>query len=224
MKVHTTKIEQGKKYPRLTQYHTLAPWQEQLLKDINKHPERVFDFANQMPVYQQGGDFLSSILSQSPEAMKAFEAPAMRQFNEQILPAVLERVGAVAGGKSSALNQAIAAATTDLTERLAALRGNLGLQAAQTGLQYAQLPFQQQFASRSLGLTTQPFGYLNIEPRGKGSSFAQQAAPGVGQGAGMAASYGIMELLKSLFSSAPAAAGSGAGAGATAATTAAAAV
>jgi len=50
--------------------------------------------------------YFQDLLSDNPDAMKAFEAPAMRQFNEQIIPNIAERFsGQGAGGQGAAQSE-----------------------------------------------------------------------------------------------------------------------
>lgn len=77
-------------------------------------------------------DYLSMLLSQDPQQMAAFEAPAMRQFNEQIIPGIAERFTSQFGPgsqRSSAFGQQLGAAGAGLAERLQAQRSGLGLSA-----------------------------------------------------------------------------------------------
>ena len=116
----------------------------------------------QSPLYQQGSSFIQSLLSGSPGATQAFTAPAMREFEEQIVPMLAERFsgwGAGAQG-SSAFSQALGSAGAGLSERLASLRGQLGLQGAQLGLGYAQQPTSNLLGFSQLGLGTQAQGYV----------------------------------------------------------------
>jgi hypothetical protein len=72
--------------------------------------------------------FLSNILGQSPEAMQQFQAPALRQFREQIVPDIAQRFGEVGGLQSSGFQQALGQGAERLTENLAAQRAGLGFQ------------------------------------------------------------------------------------------------
>jgi|HubBroStandDraft_2_1064218.scaffolds.fasta_scaffold149491_2 hypothetical protein len=71
--------------------------------------------------------YFQDLLSDNPDAMKAFEAPAMRQFNEQIIPNIAERFsGQGAGGQSSgAFQRALGQAGASLSEQLQAMRAGL---------------------------------------------------------------------------------------------------
>jgi len=78
----------------------------------------------------QGFDYLESILSQDPEMMKQFERPAMRQFEEEVIPGIAERfTGQFGEGsqQSSAFGQQLGKAGAGLSERLAAQRGQMGM-------------------------------------------------------------------------------------------------
>lgn len=139
-------------------------------------------------------DYLRGILSGDPEAFSAFEAPALRQFNEEILPSIAERFTAqgAGGGRSSANALAFAKAGESLSEKLAAQRAALQSGAAQQLLGN----FNQQ---AGLGLGTKAFeNYYKPASQGLLGQFAQ----GAGQGLGMAGSGGLSQgwnWLRSLF-------------------------
>lgn len=143
------------------QLSTMSKGQSGLLKQLLGSLQGQSTNIQQSPLFQQGSSFLQSLLSGSPEATAAFEAPYMRQFNEQIIPQLAERFsGAGAGAQSSsAFQQALGQSGADLSERLAALKGNLGMQAAGQGLQYAQQPISnlQGFSQLALGTSTKAF-------------------------------------------------------------------
>jgi hypothetical protein len=77
----------------------------------------------------QGFNFLQSILSQNPEINKQFEAPLLRQFNEEIIPSIAERFTGMGAQKSSAFGQQLGKATTGLGEILGSQRGERGFKA-----------------------------------------------------------------------------------------------
>ncbi len=100
-----------------------SPEQEQILNLL------LSQGGNLLP---QGIDFLSSILSQSPEAMQRFEAPIKRQFEEEILPTIAERFTGTLGtgsGRSSAFGQQLGKAGERLSEKIASQRSQLAPQA-----------------------------------------------------------------------------------------------
>ena len=126
-----------------------------------------------------GMEWLQQILSGDPEAMAKFEAPMMRQFEQQTVPGIAERfAGAGSGGamSSSAMNQSMGQAGRELQENLAAMRGGLQ-QNALTQLQGL------------LGIGFQPT-FENLYTPGT-QGFLGGAAQGFAQGAGQAAGAGI---------------------------------
>lgn len=137
--------------------------------------------------FNQSMQYLMDLLSGSPEAFSAFEAPYLSQFKEQTLPAISERLTGMGGGArgSSGASQTFAQAGTGLQEKLAALRASLQGQAAN------QL-MSSYFQGAGLGLGTHPFGY-QYEPGDPG--FLRGLTPGIGGGIG----EGIGDLLRRLF-------------------------
>ena len=113
------------------------------LQQVPRFTEPQQDIFSQLQ--QRGGealpaafDQLISILTQDPQAAKQFEAPALRQFEEQILPTIAERfTGALGEGsqRSSAFGQQLGQAGAGLAERLQAQRGARGGQALQQFMQ-----------------------------------------------------------------------------------------
>lgn len=80
--------------------------------------------------------YLSQLMSGSPEAFQAFEAPYLQQYQEEIIPHIAERfagMGSGAGGlNSSGLYNTLAQSGKNLQTNLAGLRSGLGLDAAKT--------------------------------------------------------------------------------------------
>ena len=107
----------GKK-EKTEQFQQYTPEQENLLNRLLEGGGR------QLP---SSFEFLQNILSQSPEALRAFEAPARRQFEESTLPTIAERFTGMNAQKSSAFGQQLGKAGTALEENLAAQRANLGM-------------------------------------------------------------------------------------------------
>ena len=125
-------------------------------------------------------EYLNQILSQNPELMKQFEAPAMRQFEEQILPTIAERFSGLNAQKSSAFGQQLGQAGAGLSENIAAQRAGLGQQAIGQLQQLLQGGQQRQYENI---FRPQTFGALG------------QLAGGIGQGLGTAGSLGLKSLL-----------------------------
>jgi hypothetical protein len=96
--------------------------------------------------YGTSADYYRNLLSDNPADLEAFSAPALRQFNEEIIPGLSEQfAGMGAGGlDSSGFRNAAVNAGTDLSERLGAIRANLR-QAGAQGLQNIGQAGLQQF-------------------------------------------------------------------------------
>lgn len=163
---------------------TMNSQQKHLFKELFKHPERYLQSAEANPTYQQGAGYLQKILSQDPEMMKQFEAPAMRQFNEEIVPSIAERFAGMGGLSSGAFNRTMGQAGAGLAERIAAMRAQLGLGAAGQALNYAQMPFSQDMSRLGLLLGTPTFGY-------QATGGTPGAASGFSTGLANAGAYGL---------------------------------
>lgn len=123
---------------------------------------------------QQGLGNLQSMLSGDASA---FEAPAMRQFQEQIIPQLSEMFsGAGAGSQSSsAFQQSLGSAGAGLAENLAMQRA---------GLQ--QQGFGNLASLLGMGIQTPTFQYQNIPgTQGMLNPLFQGLGSGVGQMGGM---------------------------------------
>ena len=116
-----------------------------------------------------GKNFLQGILGGDTSK---FEAPLMRQLNEQTIPGLAERFsGAGAGAQSSsAFGQQLGAAGAGLSENLGALRGGLQMQALGPLMQMLQM-----------GMGTPTFQWQQM-PGTQGAGGAM--APGIGKGIG----------------------------------------
>lgn len=137
----------------------------------------------------QGLQYLLNLISGSPESYQALEAPALRQFQEEVLPGISERLTAmgVGGGRSGGASKVFGQAGERLTENLAAQRAQMQGSAVQQLLSTF-------LGGSGLGLQQQPFAYLQ-KPQG----FLNALAGGLGQGTGMIAGGGISALLNQLF-------------------------
>jgi hypothetical protein len=135
--------------------------------------------------FGQAQNYFQGLLSGSPQSSQAFEAPAMRQFNEQIIPGLAERFSGLGAGaqSSSAFQQALGQAGAGLSENLQALRSGL-----QGGAASQLLGLPGQF----LGTAMQsPFALMQTQGGGRFSnvlgSFGQGISPGLGQLSGLMA-------------------------------------
>jgi len=120
--------------------------------------------------------------------VEAYEAPAMRQFREEIVPGIAERFsGAGAGAQaSSAFGQQLGAQAAGLSERLAMQRAAL----QQQGL--GQLG-----GLLGYGLGARPFESIY---RPETTGFLGAMAPGIGSALGMGLTGGMSKLGKGLSS------------------------
>lgn len=129
------KAKQGKFKQRSplssSQRNILKPYYNQL-KDVNK----------------QGINQLQKLINYQPEGLDEIQGPALEQFENQILPSILERFSGAGARSSSALNQTLGESAKGLTTNLAAMRAQ-GLQNATQVRQNAinQLLGYNQFAA-----------------------------------------------------------------------------
>jgi len=136
-----------------------APWQEQMMQQMG----------------QQGQAGLQNIL-QNPLDSKAMEDEAMRQYQQQIIPGLMQTLSAspTAGlQRSSAFGQQLSSAGTDLATRLAALRAQVAQQ---------QQSLQSGIYSNMLGQGTQQMFDVAHRPATSGlvGSLAGAMLPGFG--------------------------------------------
>lgn len=92
--------------------------------------------------YQQGQEWLNSLFN-DPEFFKSFEAPLMRQFEEETIPGLANRFAGMGSGGSlgsTAFRNQLGREGSTLHEKIASLRGGLQQQGVNQGLQYAQAP------------------------------------------------------------------------------------
>jgi hypothetical protein len=141
------------------------------------------------PLYGAGQDWIQRILSNDPEAYADFEKPIMNQFEQQIVPAIAERFGGIAGNKgNSGLNNSLAQAGKDLSTNIGGIRAGLQQNAVNQGLAYAQQPYsnaQAGFGVREFENVQQPGTEGLISPllkKGLGAAASSFGAP-MGQAA-----------------------------------------
>jgi hypothetical protein len=150
---------------KTTQLPTMSPEQMNILNSM---------LSQMQGPMSQGFGNLSQILSGSPEAFKAFEAPAMRQFNEQIVPGIAERFSGIGSGAqgSSAFGQTLGQAGAGLSENLAAMRANL-----------QQNAMGQLSNMLGMGLGARPFENV-YQPAHRDYGLLGSMMPGIGAGIG----------------------------------------
>jgi hypothetical protein len=105
------------------------------------------------PATQQGLGYLQNMFD--PNSYASLEAPAMRQFQEEIIPGIAERFSAMGAGSqsSSSFRNQLGRAGVDLGTNLANLRQQGMMQALPQALQLQQYPMQygQSLFGSSLG-------------------------------------------------------------------------
>jgi hypothetical protein len=141
------------KSPKQKQVPTMTPEQQKLLGQLMQflQPEGGLGAG-----FGESTDFLRDLMDPSSEAVERFADPYMRQFEQETVPGLAERfagAGAMGGGlQSSGFGQSLSAAGGNLQSQLAALKSQLGQQAAgQLMGQYGSMLGQ--------GLGARPFGY-----------------------------------------------------------------
>lgn len=126
------------------------------IKNLPNYTPEQQQFINQRLQMAMQGDqeamkFIMSILSDEPGAFEDFERGALEQFNEQVIPGIMERFSGLGAQSSSALNQSLSQAARRLSGDLASQRASLKGQAinqlnnyANTGLTRQNSPYVQQ--------------------------------------------------------------------------------
>ena len=174
---------------------TQSPEQQDFLKNILAQLQSGGTAGN----YGKSQQYLSGLLSGSPEAYQNFAAPHITQFNEQVIPRLSERFAGIGGGLgggalgSSGFGQAIGGAGSQLQSNLAALYAQLQQQAAGQAMgQYGNLA--------NLGLGTKSFENI-YRPGSTGLIGTLLSALGKGFGTGTGLGFG--NKFMNLFSSSP---------------------
>lgn len=96
----------------------------------------------QNPTFQGGNEWLQNLFS-DPNFFKSFEAPLMRQFEEETIPGLANRFAGMGSGGSlgsTSFRNALGREASTLHEKIASLRGGLQQTGANQALQYAQQP------------------------------------------------------------------------------------
>ena len=128
--------------PRTEQLPTYTPQQQQFQNQL---------LGGASQGLEGGGlDWLMSILSGDPGAFQDFEAPLMRQFEQETIPGIAERFAGMGSGGalgSSAFANAGAQAGQELTQNMAQLRAGLKNQALQQLMGFGQMGMQPSFAT-----------------------------------------------------------------------------
>jgi len=178
--------------PSVTGYTSAySPSQQALLSSLSNRAygglgTGAFDIT-QTPMYMQGSQALSSFLTPSKEDLESryqtqFVEPSLATFRQQIIPGIEERFSEAGATRSSALNQALAAAARDLATNLSSQRAGLlseqearRQQAINQALQYGAAGPQTEMQLAQLGL--QPYRTPIVQPGQQG--LLQSLIPGM---------------------------------------------
>ncbi len=148
-----SKMAGGGSKDKLSKVDNYSPQQSQFLNNMMQ----MLGSGNVGQGQQEGTDLWRQMLNPSDESFNKFADPYKRQFEQETVPMLAERFAGAGGGmggglSSSGFGQALSSAGGNLQSTLAALKSNLGMQAA-SGLtgQYGNLA--------GMGLGAQPFNY-----------------------------------------------------------------
>lgn len=142
--------------------------------------------------YQQGNDFFNSLFNDQ-DFFNKFEAPAMRQFNEEIAPGLANRFASMGSGGSTGstgFRNQLAREGSNLETNLAAQRGQMQQNAVPQMLGYAQQPVSNWMTQMQQALQPTKNTYQGPSTGmfgGLAAPFAQGAASIWGQQAGQQA-------------------------------------
>jgi hypothetical protein len=166
--------------PKWSEFFFGKPDKEQKMSTVTPEQQAFMNMMLQMggQGMGQGFDYFSQIMSDDPSATEAFEAPYLRQFQEQTIPNIAEQFSALDAQGSSAFGQTLSSAGAGLQENLAALRQGLKMQAMQQMQGMAGMGMGQQWENIFRPATP---GFFDM--------FAQGLGKGVGE-AGTAAVMG----------------------------------
>lgn len=160
---------------------------------------------SQQQNFQQGSDWLQNLFN-DPSFFQNIEAPAMRQFNEEILPGIANRFASMGSGGSlgsTAFRNQANREGSNLAQNLSAQRTGMQQQGANQALGYGQaqnnsfLQLLQQALQPTQNTMTQPTGGLfgpllgalgGGAAAGYGQQWGQSMFPG--QHASTGAGYG----------------------------------
>lgn len=156
------------KSPKLKQMPNYSPQQQSFLDMLLQGTQQGT---------QGSMDWLNSLYDD--DSFADYERPAMEQFNQQIVPGIMERFSGMGAKSSSGLNQALAQAGRGLSGDLAAQRGNMRMQGTQALQNYGQMgltrqttPYMQQGTEGAMKQIIQIMSMLGGMPGGAGGGDA----------------------------------------------------
>ena len=164
---------------RIEQVSTLRPDQERLSKQLIKAGQKKGGGG----AFGDSADYYRDLLSNNSKDVAAFSAPALRQYNEDIVPGISEQFAGMGSGglSSSGFRNAQVQGATDLSERLGAIRANLRMQGAQGLQNIGQLGLQNFQENYQIPGTE---GFLQAGAKGFGQGLAQYGVDALTGGLG----------------------------------------
>ncbi len=176
----------GGRGDKTQQLPNLSPEQQQFLSQLFESLNiGDLDLGND-PLYKQGASQLQQLLGGDTSLI---EQPLMDQFQNEILPGIAQRFGALGAQSSSGYQNALASAGGNLTSQLGALRYGAKQSALDRALQYSGARNQGLQNKANMALSAKPFGY-ETKSRGGGSGDILQYAGGAGLGSGLGKLFG----------------------------------
>jgi hypothetical protein len=169
------------------QKSTYSPQARGTLEDVLKMVNQMKGSADitQNPAYGQGMEYFNSLFN-DPEFFRKFEAPARRQFEEEIVPGLANRFASMGSGGalgSTGFRNQLAREGSNLETNLAAMRGGMQANAVPQMLGYAQQPASNWM--NMLGIATQPtMNQYQPPTAGGGANFLANMAGTFAQGYG----------------------------------------
>lgn len=154
--------------PSAKQFPTMGKNQQALQDQIIKLiGPQLSQLLNPSAAVSGGQKFLEDLYKPGSEGQKSFEAPYLRQFNEEIIPGISERFAGLGGLNSSGFQQSLGQAGAGLSEKLASLRTGTQLQGLGAAQQYGQQPFNNLMSLLQTALA--PQFSTGVNPGGPGA-------------------------------------------------------
>lgn len=153
------------KEEKFQQRSTLSPEQAKNLSPLNQL----------LPgLNEESLSILQQLLNYQPESMEEMQQPALNQFEQEIIPSILERFSGLGARSSSALNQTLGQAAQGLGTNLAAMRSN----AMQNATGVRQNALQQLLGYNQFAASPQ---FTQNYVQGRQPGLFEQLAPAAGQ-------------------------------------------
>lgn len=183
-------LQGGQQFLNPSQGELKSPYSSAQKKAMNQFAGQFGNLSGmdvtQAPGYQTGLNFLQNMFT-DPGFFQQMEAPAMRQFQEQITPQIANRFAGMGSGGSlgsTGFRNVMAREGQNLASNLAAMRGQMQMQSIPQLLGYSQAPAQNILSAYG-GISGSPY-YQMYQPPTSGP-FGPMTSQFLG---GMAGQYG----------------------------------